>query len=207
MIHLYFGISMDYYDVCKKPYKMKTSSTPNPSPTNCSISKIGLIIASLLLPVFVSAQNLVTNSSFSNGSTSWTNSCSVEIYSENVYGGSDASNPVTEIDEETCIDQDVCIMAGVTYSLSFKGSRRTAGGAPSTVGISIKVKGVHTGTTYVNQNKSYNNTSFNLSTQTYTFTIAANSSERKINIHIEDNNNHNTLGAILDDISSSRHLL
>jgi hypothetical protein len=91
-------------------------------------------------------------------------------------------------------------MAGVTYTLSFKGSRRTVGGAPSSVGISIKIKGVHTGTTYVNQNKSYNNTSFNFSTQTYTFTVPANSNERKINIHIKDDNNHTTLGAILDDI-------
>jgi hypothetical protein len=184
----------------QKTNKMKTATTPNPSKTNPSMSKIGLIIASLLMPVFVSAQNLVTNADFSNGSTSWASSCSVEIYSETVYGGSNASNSVTEIDEETCIDQDVCIMAGVTYSLSFKGSRRTAGGAPSSVGVSIKIKGVHTGTTYVNQNKSYTNTSFNLSTQTYTFTVPANSNERKINIHIKDDNNHTTLGAILDDI-------
>jgi hypothetical protein len=179
---------------------MKRETTPNPSKANLSISKIVLIIASLLLPVLVSAQNLVTNADFSNGSTSWTSSCSVEVNSESVYGGSNASNSVTEIDEETCIDQDVCIMTGVTYSLSFKGSGRTAGGTSSSVGISIKVKGVHTGTTYVNQNKNYTNTSFNLSTQTYTFTVPANSNDRKINIHIQDNNNHNSLGVILDDI-------
>jgi hypothetical protein len=179
---------------------MKTATTPKPSKANPLFPKIVLIIASLFLPVLVSAQNLVTNADFSNGNTNWTNSCTVEIYPETVYGGSNASNSVTEIDEETCIDQDVCIMAGVTYSFSFKSSRRTVGGTSSSVGISIKIKGVHTGTTYVNQNKNYTNTSFNLSTQTYTFTVPANSNERKINIHIQDNSNHSSLGVILDDI-------
>ena len=186
--------------MCKNPNKMKTTTTPNPSTQNRSISIIGLVIAGLLLPVFLSAQNLATNSSFSNGTTGWSGSCSVEIYPETTYGGSDATNSVTEIDEETCIDQNVCIMAGVTYRLSFRGTRRTAGSTASSVGISIKVKGVNSGTTYVNQNKSYNNTTFSFTTQTYTFTVPANSSDKNINIHIQDNNNHATYGVILDDV-------
>lgn len=177
---------------------MKTATTPNPSKTN--LSKIVLIIASMLLPVFVSAQNLVTNADFSNGSTSWAGSCSVEINSETVYGGSNASNYVTEIDKETCIDQNVCIMTGVTYNLTFRGARRTIGGAPSTVGISIKIKGVNSGTTYVSEDKNYSNTSFNFSTQTYTFTVPANSSDRNVNIHIQDYNNNSILGVILDAV-------
>lgn len=178
---------------------MKTA-TPNPSKQNGTFSTICLVFASLLFPFFVSAQNLVTNSSFSNGTTGWTGGCTVEIYPETVYGGSNASNIVTEIDQQTCVDQDVCVMAGVTYNLTFKGSRRTSGGTASSVGITVKIKGVGTGTTYVNQDKSYNNTSFNFTTQTYTFTIPANSNDKKVNIHITDDNNHATLGVILDDI-------
>ena len=179
---------------------MKTTTTPNTVKQTASIAIIGLIIASLFLPVFVSAQNLITNSSFSNGSTGWTSTCTVEINPETIYGGSNAANNVTEIDVETCIDQNVCIMAGVTYTLSFKGSRRTAGSTASSVGITIKIKGVNSNTTYVNQNKSYNNTSFSFSTQTYTFTVPANSTDKNVNIHIQDNNNHATYGVILDDI-------
>lgn len=178
---------------------MKTTTTLRPSNQNSPISKISLIIA-LLFPIFLSAQNLTTNSSFSNGSTGWSSSCSVEINPETVYGGSNASNNVTEIDEETCLDQNVCIMAGVTYVLSFKGTRRIAGSTPSSVGITIKIKGVNSGSTYVNQNNSYNNTTFSYTTQTYTFTIPANSTDKNINIHIKDNNSHATYGAILDDI-------
>lgn len=178
---------------------MKTA-TPNPLKQNRTFLTISLVFASLLFPFFSSAQNLVTNSSFSNGSTGWTGGCTVEVNAETVYGGSNASNKVTEIDQETCVDQDVCVMAGVTYNLTFKGSRRTSGGTASSVGITIKIKGVGTGTTYINQNKSYNNTSFGFTTQTYTFTIPANSNDKKVNIHIQDNNNHATLGVILDDI-------
>ncbi|WP_166437259.1 T9SS type A sorting domain-containing protein [Niastella caeni] len=179
---------------------MKTIATLYPSKQNRSTPKISMIIAGLLMPLFLSAQNLTTNSSFNSGTTGWTNTCTVEIYPETTYGGTNASNNVTEIDKETCIDQDVCIMPGVTYVLSFKGTRRTAGGAPSSVGINVKIKGVNTGTTYINQDRNYNNTTFNYTTQTYAFTVAANSNDRKINIHIKDNNNHTTLGAILDDI-------
>jgi hypothetical protein len=191
---------MVYINLCKKPYKMKTATTPHPSKLNSHFSTIVLVLASLLFPFFVSAQNLVTNSSFSNGTTGWTGSCTVELYPETVYGGSDASNTVTEIDMETCVDQDICIMPGVTYNLTFKGTRRTGGGTASSVGISIKVKGVTSNTTYVTQTKSYNNTSWSWTTQSYSFSVPANSTDRKVNLHITDNNNHATLGVILDDI-------
>lgn len=179
---------------------MKTATTPNPSKQNSNISTIVLVLANLLFPFFVSAQNLVTNSSFTNGTTGWSSSCSMEVNGETVYGGSNASNNVTEIDRERCLDQNICIMPGITYTLSFKGTRRIDGSTPSTVGITLQVKGVNSTTVYVNQNKSYSNTSWSLTTQTYTFSIPANSTDKSVNIHIQDNNNHSTYGVILDDI-------
>ncbi|HEY8894690.1 MAG TPA: hypothetical protein VIM79_07735, partial [Niastella sp.] len=179
---------------------MKTATTPNPSKQINTFSFILLVFASLLFPFLASAQNLVTNSSFTNGTTGWSSSCSMEVYDETVYGGSNSSNNVTEIDRERCLDQNICIMPGITYTISFRGTRRIDGNTPSTVGITLQVKGVTSNTLYVNQNKSYSNTSWGWTSQTYTFTVPANSSDKTVNIHIQDNNNHSTYGVIMDDI-------
>jgi hypothetical protein len=146
------------------------------------------------------AQNLITNSSFSNGTTGWNGSCSVEVQTESAYGGPDVSNYVTEIDGTTCIDQNVCIMPGFTYTLTFRATRRADAGTPSTASISIRVRGNNSNTNYLTQAKGFNNTTFSWSTQSYTFTVPANSSDRSLNLHIKDNNNSSTFGVLLDDI-------
>jgi len=163
-------------------------------------TKFTLIVAIILLPLFMEAQNLVTNSSFSNGSTGWTGGCSVEVNTENVYGGPSSINYVTEIDMERCLDQNICIMPGVTYVLSFKATRRIDASTPNNPGIAIKVRGVTSNTNYVNSTKSYNNTTFSYTTQTYSFTVPANSSDKQVNLHIMDNNGNSTYGVIVDDI-------
>jgi hypothetical protein len=119
---------------------------------------------------------------------------------ESVYGGSSATNNVTEIDMERCLDQNICIMPGVTYVFSFKASRRIDAATPNNPGISIKVRGVTSNSNYVNSTKSYNNTSFSWTTQTYSFTVAANSTDKQVNLHITDNNGNSTYGIIVDDI-------
>jgi hypothetical protein len=179
---------------------MKTATTPNPSKQNSPRSIFVLVIASFLLPIFVSAQNLITNSSFTQGTTAWTGSCSVEVNDETFYGGSNASNNVTEVDRQRCFDQNVCILTGITYKLTFKGSRRIDGSTPASPGIAITVKGVSSNTVYLNQTKSYNNTSFGWANQSYTFTVPANSSDKQVTIHIEDNSNNSSYGVVLDDI-------
>ena len=179
---------------------MKTTTTPNPLKQNSSVPQFVLVIASLVFPFFLSAQNLVTNSSFTQGSTGWSSNCSVEVYDETVYGGSNASNNVTEIDKQRCLDQSVCILSGVTYKLTFKGSRRIDASTPASPAIAISVTGANSNTVYVSQTKTYSNTSFGWTNQTYTFTVPANSSDKKIIIHFEDYNNHTTYGVILDDI-------
>lgn len=181
---------------------MKTSTNPTPS-KNIAIRKITLLLAMILLPFFMWAQNLVTNSSFSDGAAGWTGSCSVEVNPETVYGGTNASNNVTEIDMERCLDQNICVMPGVTYKLSFRATRRPDANTPNTVGFAIKVKGVNSNSTYVSQTLNYNNNSWNWTTTTYTFT--AGHSDRSVNIHIQDNNSHSTYGVILDDIELHPH--
>lgn len=158
------------------------------------------IIALFMAPAFVSAQNLITNSDFSNGTTGWSSSCSMEVYAETVYGGSNSSNYVTEIDEERCLDQTICVFPGVTYNLSFRATRRIDSQTPNTVGITVTVTGATSGTSYVSQNKTYNNTTFNFTTTTYSFTVPGNSTDRKVTLHIRDYNSHSTYGVILDNI-------
>ncbi len=167
---------------------------------NSTLVTFALVITSIFLPLCLSAQNLITNADFSNGTTGWNGGCTVEIHTEPVYGGPDASNYVTEIDGETCLDQNVCIMPGYTYQLTFRATRRADANTPSTASISIKVRGLNSNTNYLNQAKGFNNTTFNWTTQSYTFTVPANSSDKSINIHIKDNNNSRTYGVLLDDI-------
>lgn len=179
---------------------MKTITINRTSTQNDLIVKFTLLVAIILLPLFMSAQNLITNSSFNNGSTGWTSSCSVEVNPETVYGGTNASNYVTEIDMERCLDQNICIIPGATYTLSFKATRRINASTPNNPGIAIKMRGVTTNYNYLNQTKSYNNTTFSWTTETLTFTVPANSGDKYINLHIQDNNGHSTYGVILDDI-------
>jgi hypothetical protein len=186
--------------MCKNPNKMKTITNPKPTAQNDLPVKFFLIAGIILLPLVMSAQNLITNSSFSNGSTGWSGSCSVVVNPETVYGGSNASNYVTLVDGANCLDQDICVLPGFTYTLTLKATRRIDATSNSTASIAIKARGVNSNSNYVNQAKGYSNTSFNWTTQSFTFTVPANSSDKKINLHITDNNNSSSLGVILDDI-------
>ncbi|MFL5745867.1 MAG: T9SS type A sorting domain-containing protein [Niastella sp.] len=179
---------------------MKTITIPKPTGQNDLIAKSALVIAIILLPLFMSAQNLTNNSSFNNSSTGWTSSCSVEVNPETTYGGTNASNYVTEIDMDRCIDQNICIMPGATYVLSFRATRRINASTPNNPGIAIKIRGGNTNFNYLNQTKSYNNTTFSWSTETFTFTVPANSSDKSLNLHIQDNNGNSTYGVVMDDI-------
>lgn len=184
----------------QKTITMKTTSTQTTSTIKTNIAIYVLVIAGIFFPLFMSAQNLVTNSSFSSGTTGWSTNCSIEVNPEVVYGGSDATNLVTEIDMERCINQNICIMAGVTYRLSFRAARRTFGSTPNTAGIVVKIKGVTSNNMYVNQTLNYNSNTWKWVASTYTFTVPANSTDKNINIAFTDNNNQTTFGVLIDDI-------
>lgn len=165
-----------------------------------TIAKHLFVIALIIVPGFLSAQNLVTNGGFSSYTTGWSSSCSMEVNPEATYGGPSATNLVTEIDQERCLDQTICVFPGLTYKLTFKATRRMSSPTPATVGITVSVKGVTSNTAYVSQNKTYNNTSWSYTTTTYTFTVPSNSTDRKVTLHINDYNNSTTYGVLLDDI-------
>jgi hypothetical protein len=161
-----------------------------------------LITTCLLFPGFLFAQNLVINGGFDlNGGagTGWTTPCSMEIYPESVYGGTNATNPVTEIDVERCIRQDICV-AGGAYMISLKASRRIADATPASPGFTIRVTGVTTGTTYLTQNTTRDNTSWALTPETYTFTIPSGSADKYVTLAFDNYLNTGTYGILIDDI-------
>jgi hypothetical protein len=156
----------------------------------------------LVTSMVVSAQsNLVTNPGFSNGTQGWSTNCTIEINPESVYGGTN-SNPVTEIDIERCLHQEIATSAGAIYDFSFKAGRRQ-GSTPATVGITVKVIGVPSGVEYINQNRTYTNTSWSLTTESFSFTVPANTTDTRVRIEFTNYVTPGTYGTLVDDISLS----
>lgn len=161
-----------------------------------------LTITVLVASFAVSAQtNLVVNPGFTNGTQGWSTNCSIEINPEHVYGGV-SSNPVSEIDIERCLHQEVATSAGAIYDFSFKAGRRQ-GSTPATVGITVIVTGVPSGTVYINQNRTYTNTSWALTTENFSFTVPANTTDTRVRIEFSNYLTTGTYGTLIDDISLS----
>lgn len=147
-------------------------------------------------------QNLVTNPGFTNGTNGWATDCSIEINPETVYGGSVSSNPVAEIDIERCFKQEISVSSGAMYNFSYKASRRQ-GGTPATVGVTVSITGVQTGTQYVIANKTYTNTSWSWTTEHFSFTLPVNSADTRIRISFSNYITTGTYGTLIDDITLS----
>ncbi len=153
-----------------------------------------------LISTSLLSQNLVVNGDFSSGNASWNNGgCTLEVNSQSVYGGS-TSDLLGEIDAASCAQQTICIVPGLSYTLSYDACRRTGGGCtPATVGMNIKVTGVTSATNYVNVNNNYSNTTFGLVTQTYSFTAGA--TDKQVVLSFSVFNNATTCGVMLDNAS------
>lgn len=149
----------------------------------------------------VAAQNLIVNPGFDNGTTGWSTDCSMEIYTENVYGGVSSTNQVTEIDGERCFNQQVNVTLGATYYVTYKASRRQGGSTPASTGVNVTVTGVETGTEYINVNRTYNNVSWSYTDEVFSFTIALNSADTKVNVKFGNYLTAGTYGTIIDDVN------
>lgn len=163
-----------------------------------------LLLAAILQLTGISvlhAQNLVTNSDFAGGSsTGWSTSSSLEINPSSVYGGPSSSLYVTELDEERTINQQVCILPGLTYTLTYYASRRTQTPTPTIAGLRVKVTGMTSNTNYVNVTQLYNNTTWTAYAKTLTITVPANATDKKINIQFSSYNNTTTYGVLVWDV-------
>ncbi|HVU53504.1 MAG TPA: T9SS type A sorting domain-containing protein [Puia sp.] len=147
------------------------------------------------------AQNLVTNSAFTGGSSSgWSTGSSIEINPQTTYGGPSSSIYVTEIDVERSINQQVCILPGLKYTFTYSATRRPQSGTPATPGMVVKVTGTSSNTNYLNSTQSYTNNSWLELDKSFTITIPSNSTDKKVNIQFSSSNNTTTYGVIVWDI-------
>jgi len=163
-----------------------------------------LILAGALILVNtpgLQAQNLVTNSNFTGGSyTGWSTSSSIEVNPQTTYGGPSSSIYVTEIDVERTLNQQVCILPGLSYTFTYQATRRPQSGTPTHPGIQVKVTGTTSNTDYVNTIQPYTNTTWVVQSNTFTITIPAGSTDKKVNIQFASNNNSSTYGILIWDI-------
>jgi hypothetical protein len=196
--NLVIGIDFLSYPVFQYPTYMNNANTLQ---IKRSIHSFFLAVLMIATALSTQAQNLVSNSNFSGGSSSgWTTGCSVEVNPQSTYGGPSGSIYVTEIDVERCLSQQVCILPGLSYTLAYTATRRPQSGSPANPGLQVKVTGNVSNTNYVNNIKAYTNTTWNLQTQSFTITVPAGSADTKLNIQFLPNNNSTTYGVILSDI-------
>ncbi len=166
------------------------------------LSAIVLLTLSLLaFSVSSDAQNLLKNGNFNNGANNWnSNDMLVEINAENVYGGRSSSNQTAEIDAQVGLRQRVSnVLKGYHYQLTFKASRRTNGG-PASMGLRVRVVGTSTNTVYLNNTKTYTNTSFGFTTETLGFFLPSTITDSHVFVEFTAFNNNTTLGVIVDDL-------
>lgn len=111
----------------------------------------------------------ITNGNFNSSATGW--GCSPEaVYFETVYGGSNGSNRVAEVDEEAGLCQTINgFTVGALYSFSFKLSRRTTCG-PALQSMDVTISGGAASESF-----SRNGTPFSFSTETILFTATSTS--------------------------------
>ncbi|PXY44567.1 PKD-like domain-containing protein [Flavobacterium hydrophilum] len=141
--------------------------------------------------------NMISNSDFSGGATGWTFATTygdrVETNSENTYFSNGSSSLTAELDSEASLRQVMTVIPGVSYTVSFRYSRRDNAITPATTGVTVKVTGGATDFT----STGFTTTSTISQIGTYTFTPTSSS------IGLEFYNTLHggvTLGTIIDDI-------
>ncbi|MHC0446627.1 glycine-rich domain-containing protein [Flavobacterium sp. 3-218] len=138
--------------------------------------------------------NLIKNGDFSLGTTDWaratTKGTTVEVLTENVYFSNGNSDNTAELDSQASLRQDVTVVPGVQYTLSFLYARRP--GSSPTVAVDVKLFGGSTAS--INYTTSdTNNTPF-VGTLTFIPTTSS------VGIEFYNSLETTTLGSIIDNI-------
>ncbi len=156
--------------------------------------------------------DLANDAGFNSAGTFWTplsgtNVCTPAIQAtlgtayafetnpETIYGGSNSSNQVLEVDCQSQGFQNIPTINGVTYTVNFKASRRTAGG-PNPASVTVAARNAGTSALLNQLLVTKTNTTFNLATETFLFTATSNSTR----IDFTTTNNQG-VGLIFDDLS------
>lgn len=169
------------------------------------MKRIFLLICVLFILLNTQGQNLILNSDMHFGPVYWDNGgCNAEVgFTEDVYGGPSTTNRVAEIDIETCMRQDFCVLKGTTYTIEWRGVLRS-GGTCTTAdpGITVAIIGVTTGTVYSTANYTYTGPWVWL-TRTQNFTIPSGALDSRVTLSVTNYNNPYICGVIIDDLTVS----
>ncbi|MFS4494850.1 Calx-beta domain-containing protein [Maribacter sp. 2308TA10-17] len=142
--------------------------------------------------------DLANDSGFNNATTFWTSTGTIgfETGPETTYGGPNGANTVLEVDGGSQGYQDITTIAGVTYDVVFKASRRTSGG-PASANVTVRAAN---GASILNSltvtKTSAANPTFSLDEETFSFTAASTTTRISFTT-----TNTNTVGLIFDDLS------
>ncbi len=155
------------------------------------------------------AKELIRNGNFNLQRAYWTTMCDIveAVHTENIYGGSNSSNRVAEIDAESCFYQDVCVLPGLEYRFEMKASRRTAdASSPNPTTINLRIEGLDAANnvvgTYVNMDIVRNNTSFALTPVAGIPVFQVPLGSGVVNLRISMRSLiSGTLGMVIDDLS------
>ncbi|NOT94636.1 T9SS type A sorting domain-containing protein [Ferruginibacter sp.] len=167
------------------------------------------------------SQNLILNPDMNQGSTDWNNGgCTPEIGCSNCtsgffifedsYGGPSATNIVSQVTPDNCMQQTITVNAGTSYKISFDATRRTncGNGGPGELvpnpGINVKVTGVTSGTVYSSVDYHYSNVTWtgftNETTQVFSMPGVPPDAQVRLDITAIDNPPVGC-GVLIDNIS------
>lgn len=140
--------------------------------------------------------NLIKNGDFKNGTTDWSpangQGWKTEVTTEGIYFGNGGSDNTAELDSEASLRQQVTVIPGVQYTLSFLYARRPS--SPSPVAVDARIVGGAT-TPAVNYTTTNNTSTPFIGTLTFTATTST--------VYVEFYNSlagSSTLGSIVDNI-------
>lgn len=175
-----------------------------------------LLLTLSLLAFSAKSQNLILNSNLSNTYVNWDNngqmpeiggiyptSSSSAYWFENIYGGPSTTNLVGQLLGDACMSQNICILKGTTYTVSFKASRRTSFDCvpvPNAT-IVLRVLGATTSTMYSEEFRTFSNTIWGWTTISYNFTIPAGATDNTVKFSMCGNPDVIGCGVVVDDVT------
>ncbi|AOM80088.1 hypothetical protein BFS30_24755 [Pedobacter steynii] len=160
------------------------------------------LLFALSLPVFLNAQNLVQNGTFTQQPpVSWTFAppgTSVEANNpETTYGGVVTANIVAELDMEASLRQtNIAVTPGQPYYISYRYSRRTGNGsAPNPSNFNVKI--YEGAINFLSRNEVANNTTWQWTCVVDSFIPTTN----MVTVDMASTNLTASLGVLVDDIT------
>lgn len=175
-----------------------------------------LITVFCLFIIGAKSQNLLLNSNLNNTYVNWDNngqmpeiggiyptSAASAYWFENIYGGPSTTNLVSQLLGDACMSQNVCVLKGTTYTVSFKASRRTSFDCVPVPNATIvmRVLGNTSFTMYSEEFRTFSNTVWGWTNVSYNFTIPPGAGDNIVRFSLCGNPDVIGCGVVVDDVT------